>query len=173
LNPLIKLWIEAQADQCFYQHYSDKPKEKSNQDYFNEIHLIMSDFNRRGYARYKDIPRVTYTPYQKLDNFIGDFYALDGTINVGTAIGQALVKPVLEGLMLGSKPKYGINSYLVALYEFKAVDAFEPQNFKKAVAFYESSGMYSKNIAKLAQNEQKLKQIYETIKDMSHLSEKQ
>lgn len=173
LNPLIKLWIEAQEDQSFYQYYLDKPKQKYNQDYFNEIHRIMSDFNRRGYARYKDIPRVTYTPYQKLDNFIGDFYALDETINVGTAIGQALVKPVLEGLMLGSKPKYGINSYLVALYEFKAVDAFEPQNFKKAVAFYESSGMYSKNIAKLAQNEQKLKQIYETIKDMSHLSEKQ
>jgi hypothetical protein len=173
LNPLIKLWIEAQADQCFYQHYSDKPKEKSNQDYFDEIHLIMSDFNRIGYARYKDTPCIKYTPYQKLDNFIGDFYALDETINVDVAIGETLVKPTLESLMLGSKAKYGINSYFVVLFEFKAVHIFEPQNYKKAVSFYECSEMHSENISRLAQDEQKLKQIYEAIKEMSnHLPEK-
>jgi hypothetical protein len=173
LNPLIKLWIEAQSDQSFYRDYLKKPNEKNNQDYFDEIHRIMSDFNRRGYARYEDTPCIKYTPYQKLDDFIGEFYELDEQINAGAKIGEAVVKPVLDVLMLGSKPKYDINSYFVALFEFKAVDVFEPQNFKKAVSFYECSEMHSENISRFAQDEQKLKQIYEAIKEMSnHLPEK-
>jgi hypothetical protein len=132
----------------------------------------MSDFNRRGYARYKDTPCIKYTPYQKLDDFIGEFYELDEQINAGVKIGETALKTTLEELMFGSKAKYGINSYFVALFEFKAVDVFVPQNFKKAVSFYECSEMHSENISRLAQDEQKLKQIYEAIKEMSnHLPE--
>jgi hypothetical protein len=171
LNPLIKTWIEAQSDQSFYRYYLDKPNEKNNQNYFDEIHCIMSDFNRKGYARYEGKLCEKYTPYQKLDDFIGDFYALDEQINAGAKIGETVVKPALEELMLGSKAKYGINSYFVALFEFKAVHIFEPQHFKTAVSFYESSGMQSKNIAKLAQDEQKLNSIYEAIKEMSKSTE--
>ena len=171
LNPLIKTWIEAQSDQSFYRYYLDKPNEKNNQNYFDEIHCIMSDFNRKGYARYEGKLCEKYTPYQKLDDFIGDFYAVDEQINAGAKIGETVVKPALEELMLGSKAKYGINSYFVALFEFKAVHIFEPQHFKTAVSFYESSGMQSKNIAKLAQDEQKLNSIYEAIKEMSKSTE--
>lgn len=170
LNPTMKFMAESQEDELFFPSYLEIDEKWQKQDNFNKISEIIVDFNCIGYAHYESVQPAKYTPFKKIDTFIGDFYKRYDRIVQRSQSEETKIKSILKTLMLGKKPKYEINSYLVPLYEFKAVNVLEPKVFKTIIDFYDQCKIKSENILRLTQDEKTLELIHNAVIKMSNSS---
>ena len=172
LNPLIKFLAEAQEDELFFPSYLERNEKWQKLHNIEKIISIIIDFNYFGYAHYVSFECVKYTPFKRLDDFIGDFYKRYDKITHRSQSEKSKIDKILKTLMLGINSKYKINSYLVQLFEFKAMEVFEPKNFNVILPFYDLSGMQSQNISRLTKDLQTLELIREIVKKLSTPPEK-
>ena len=176
LNRYIKMMIDAEAQEIrliipsntsnpdhhiFNPSSEEHEKRKLNAIYLQKVFDIIKSFNQKGYARYEGIECVKINPFEKVEQFVKDFYTLyDANQNTES---EVTVKEVIEKLTSNRGAQYKLDSNLVALNSFKPLDVFESSNFMCIYQFCLDSKMESENIVKLRNNFQTLELIFSTL----------
>ena len=156
LNPYIKQLIDAQKEELLIFSAEQKDVKDTHESiYKQKILQHASDFNSTGYAHYIDFKCIRCNPFQKLDQFIIDFFENFESNTAQDFTFESKLKLAFNKVTSGRKAKYkvthsiipllGYNAYqslryevLIIAYEFYVKSNFSPsenevQNIKKMI----------------------------------------
>lgn len=165
LNPAIKIMIDAKKQGLSITPILDSEINISEEEIHKRIYLltvleIMNKFNAEGYARYENVECIKYNPFEKFENFVGDFYDFYEN-DIKTYESEKIkVRKIIKKLTAQKMPYH---NNLVTLCQYKAIDVFNPINFKMIRVFLDFSKIESKNIYRLNEDKRMREIIYEVV----------
>jgi hypothetical protein len=161
LNPAIKIMIDAEKQSMSIIPILDSEigigEEKIHEKiYLDYVLNIMARFNSEGYARYKNVECIKYNPFEKLEKFVGDFYDSYENDTKTYESDKIKIRTIIKKLT-------PYHNNLVTLYQYKAIDVFEPINFATIGFSCLDFKIDNKNIFKLWEDKKTLNLIFEAV----------